>query len=305
MRLFIPVFGKAKAPAIQSIVNRSIWTCLRSLNPGALAKPKSQILRLFGYIKLAVFFLALSVVEAKIVETRFIEEVTPLIDNETWFLVDLDNCLFEGAQALGHANWFYDVLQQKMQAGMSREEGIRAVYPGWIKTQKASRVKPLEEEFVPSLLQLQERGVVIMGLTHRQPSVIDSTLRQVASLGFDFSATAPSKESFSIPSSTPTLYTQGILFVGDFNKKIDIFEPFLAHINKKPKKIVFIDDKRKNVEELESLSRDGIEYIGVHYTAIEHAKPVYVREIADFQMKFLDQVMSNEAALFLIEKGLD
>ncbi len=46
------VFGKAKAPAIQSIVNRSIltiWTCLRSLNPGALAKPKSQTVRLFGY----------------------------------------------------------------------------------------------------------------------------------------------------------------------------------------------------------------------------------------------------------------
>ncbi len=46
------VFRKAKAPAIQSIVNRSmltIWTCLRSLNPGALAKPESQILRLFGY----------------------------------------------------------------------------------------------------------------------------------------------------------------------------------------------------------------------------------------------------------------
>ncbi len=40
------------------------------------------------------------------IEAKNIEDVIPLIDNETWFLVDPDNCMFEGAQALGHANWF-------------------------------------------------------------------------------------------------------------------------------------------------------------------------------------------------------
>jgi hypothetical protein len=244
-------------------------------------------------------------VEGKIVETRQIEEILPLIDEDTWLLVDLDNCMFEGAQALGHANWFYDELQQRIQAGMSREEGIRDAYHGWVKVQKACRVKPLEANFVPTLVQLQEKDIVIMGLTHRQPCVADSTIKQVGSLGFDFTETSPSKDSFVVPSTTPTLYSQGILFVGDYNKKIDIFEPFLSIINKKPKKIVFIDDKRKNVEELESLTKYGIDYIGVHYTAIEQVKPVYVREIANFQMKFLDHVMSNEAALLLMEKGLE
>lgn len=63
--------------------------------------------------------------------------------------------------------------------------------------------------------------------------------------------------------------------------------------------------KRKNVEELERLTRYGIEYMGLYYAAIEHAEPVYVREIAEFQSKFLDQIMSNEAALLLMEKGLE
>jgi hypothetical protein len=254
---------------------------------------------------IAIFCLASPCVEAKIIETRHIEDVIPLIDHETWFLVDLDNCMFEGAQALGHANWFYDELQQRMQNGMSREEAIRDAYPGWIKTQKACRVKPLETSFVPTLLKLQNEGVVVMGLTHRQPSVVDSTIRQVASLGFNFLTTAPSRECFSVPAKTQTLYSHGILFVGDYNKKSDIFEPFLCMVNQQPKKIVFIDDKRKNVEELENLTRYGIEYIGIHYTAIEYAKPVYVREIAAFQSKFLDQIMSNEAALLLMENGLE
>ena len=254
---------------------------------------------------MTVFSLVSAVMEAKIIETRFIEDVIPLVDQETWLLVDLDNCMFEGATALGHANWFYDELQQRMQKGMSREEAIRDAYPIWIKTQKLCKVKPLERNFVSALITLQNKGVVIMGLTHRQPSVADSTVQQVRSLGFDFLKTAPSKETFSVPAQTPTLYSQGILFVGDYNKKNDVFEPFLSLLSNAPKKIVFIDDKRKNVEELERLANYDIEYIGVHYTAIEHAQPGYVREIAEFQYKMMNQIVSNEAAMILMEQGIE
>lgn len=244
--------------------------------------------------------------EAKIIETAHIADVVPFIDQDTWFLVDLDNTLFEGAQALGHANWFYDEVQERMQKGMSKEEAIRDFYPNWIKTQKACRVKPLEADFVPTLISLQNRGITLMGLTHRQPLVADSTVKQVSSLGFDFNKTAPSNETFTIPAKHPTLYLQGILFVNDSNEKGKIFLPFLSIINQKPNKVIFIDDKRKNVEELEAaLNKMGIEYIGIYYTAIEHVKPVYNREIAQFQYHFLDQIMSNEAALLLMEHGVD
>lgn len=256
-------------------------------------------------LMLPIFCTSSVAMEAKIIETRYIEDVIPLVDEDTWLLVDLDNCMFEGAQALGHANWFYDELQQKMQKGMSREEAIRDAYPVWIETQKLCKVKPLEASFVPALITLQAKGVVVMGLTHRQSSVVDSTIQQIYSLGFDFLKTAPSKETLSLPGPTPTLYSQGVLFVGDYNKKIDVFEPFLSLLGKTPKKIVFIDDKRKNVEELERLASYGIEYIGVHYTAIEHVKPVYVREIAEFQYKIMNQIISNEAAQVLMEHGIE
>lgn len=258
---------------------------------------------LIRFALMALF--CLTSLEAKIIETKHIEDVLPFIDEETWFLVDLDNCMFEGAQALGHANWFYDELEQRMQKGLSRDEAINDFYPNWIKTQKICKVKPLEDSFVSVLLMLQSKGITIMGLTHRQPLIADSTVQQINSLNFNFSKTSPSSESFTIPSKTPTLYFQGILFVGDYNKKIDIFEPFLRMIKKFPKKIVFIDDKRKNVEELENLSKYGIEYTGIHYTAIEHSNPIYIREIAEFQYRFLNQIMSNEAALLLMENNLE
>lgn len=253
----------------------------------------------------AILCLASTCPEARVIETQHIEDVVPLIDAETWLLVDLDNCMFQGAQALGHANWFYDELAQRMQMGMGREEAIADFYPRWAETQKFCRVKTLEPSFVPTLLTLQAQGVVIMGLTHRQPMVADLTLRQINSLNFDFQLTAPSKEEFELPSKTPVLYTKGVLFVGDYNKKIDLFDSFLSKIGQRPTKIVFIDDKRKNVDELEILANQGIDYTGVHYTAIEHVAPVYDREIANFQLKFLNQIMSNEAALLLMENHLE
>ena len=259
-----------------------------------------------------IFFLLASCMlpfsgQCRVVETARIADVIPLIDEDTWFLVDLDNTLFEAAQSLGHAKWFYDLANEKMGNGMTREEAIDATYPEWIRTQKICKVKPLEEDFVPSLISLQEKGIVVMGFTHRQTSVASATVKQVNSLGFSFTRTAPCEAVYSIPAKkSPAQFIHGILFVGDHNKKVDILIPFLSLVSATPKKIVFIDDKRKNVEELEPVLEGlGIEYIGVHYTAIEYAKPVYFRELADFQMKFLDQIMSNESALLLMEKGIE
>jgi Protein of unknown function (DUF2608) len=252
---------------------------------------------------LALFSLPLKS-SAKIIETFHIADVVPMIDEECWFLVDLDNTLFEAKQALGHADWFYDEIQKRIKQGMNREEAIRDAYPLWIKVQSVCEVQPLENDFVSAILFLQSRGVVVMGFTHRQPYVVQSTFRQLKSIGIDFLKTAPSQETLIISANYPTIYTQGVYFVGDYNKKGDLLMPFLKEINKIPKKIVFIDDKKKNVEELENLlSKEGIEYLGIHYRAIEKAPPRFSPEVAAFQYQFLGKIISNETALFLMEKN--
>lgn len=121
-----------------------------------------------------------------------------------------------------------------------------------------------------------------------------------------FQTTAPVENSFIVPSLTPTIYTKGVLFTGEYNKKGDIFVRFLSIIGQKPKKVIFIDDKRSHVEDVEKAAIEhGIECIGVHYRAIEHAEKVYFPEIAEFQRKILRTIMSNEAALLLMQNGLE
>lgn len=242
--------------------------------------------------------------EAQIIETPHVADVLPFIDEETWVLVDLDNTLFEAKQALGHTFWFFDEVDQLMMQGMERNEAISKLYPLWIQIQNICQVKPIEQELIPALIQLQNKNIIVMGLTHRQHTVSHATLRQIQSLNFDFTVTAPSKETFSILAKHPALYSEGVLFVSDYNKKGEVFIPFLSLINQKPKRIVFLDDKLKNVEDLEnSLADTGIEYLGVFYTAIYQTEPIYSRELAQIQLKLLNQIMSNESIISLIQNG--
>lgn len=255
---------------------------------------------------LALIPLVAGSVQAEVHTAACIADVEGLFyeDACTWVLVDLDNCLFEAKQALGHANWFYDLIRENMAKGLSKKEAVAQMYPEWIKTQAVCPVKPLEEDFVDLLKDLQSNGMTVMGLTHRQPSVAKATLKQAESLGVRFSESAICAETFSPEAPHPALYTSGVLFVNDNNNKGDVFSAFIDHIQKRPKKVLFIDDKMKNVLDLgDALDKMGIAYTGIHYTAIQGADPVYSRDLADFQYQFLDRILSNQEARLLMEQG--
>jgi hypothetical protein len=184
---------------------------------------------------------------------------------------------------------------------------LKELYPLWVKIQEICSVKAVEDATVPLLLNLQQHNIVIMGFTHRQPPVVSATIRQVHSLGLDFSKTAPHIHLDSIPASGgPTCYQKGILFAGDYNRKGEVLLNFLAMNGQRPKRIVFIDDKYKNVEELEKvLAEQNIDYLGIYYTAIEQQPAIYSREVANFQFKFIGSILSNEAAQYLMKNQLE
>lgn len=243
---------------------------------------------------------------ATIHETHTVETILPYIDESTWVIVDLDNTTFEGRQALGHTDWFYDKAYALMrEEGITLDEATKRCYPEWIEIQKVCPVKPIEKALISSLLDLQQRGNIVMALTHRQPSLAEATLRQLNSLGLNFHPSAPADFSFVIPSPTPTLYINGVVFTGEYNKKGAIFVDFLSLIDRLPAKVIFIDDKRGHVEDVKrALESLGIECIGIHYTATQLVEKVYDPEIAEFQRKILNSILSNEGAVLLMEHGV-
>ena len=241
------------------------------------------------YFILLVMCLTPFVIKGEVIESAHIADVAKFIDAKTWVLVDLDNTLFEASQAIGHVNWYYDEIVKLLQNGMSKEEAVNKFYPEWLKVQETGAIQVIEDEFIPLMILLQQQGIVVMGLTHRLPIAAQTTIRQINSIGFDFTPTAPTQETFSLEAKYPTLYLQGVLFVNDFNSKGDVFTSFLSKIGKRPEKVVFIDDKKANVEDLEkSLQQLNVDYMGIYYTAQTEKAPIYSQEKAEKERKVME-----------------
>lgn len=204
-----------------------------------------------------------------ILQTARFADVLPHIDDTTWCLIDIDNTLYEAKDALSHANWVYAELEKRLQKGQTKEQALNEFHPEWVKRQETAEVKSIEPDFISKLKELQQRRIIIMGLTHRPVTVANATIRQVNSLNFNFAPSAPYQETLIVPAPYPTLYRDGILFIGDLNCKGKVFAKYLSLIKRIPKKIVFIDDKKQNITDFEQVFLESeIEYLGVHYTAI-------------------------------------
>lgn len=93
----------------------------------------------------------------EIIESPTIANILPLIDNETWVLVDLDNTIFQAKQALGHVNWLQHEVQKQIELGKSREDAFYFIFPLWKKTQMMTEVIPVESDFIEAIKQLQEK----------------------------------------------------------------------------------------------------------------------------------------------------
>lgn len=262
-----------------------------------------MILAFFRFIFCMIIYLFPCILEGKIIVADTINDCIPHIEPDTWVLVGLDNTTFESKQALGHIEWFDENARKKMENGMTLEEAIKEIYPEWIRIQERCPVKYVEKEFIPALKDLQKQAIVVLGLTHRQPSLAKATFNQLHSLDLDFSLTDPIQKELIVESETATKYKNGILFTGEYNKKGEILVKFLSMTKHIPKKIVFIDDKKNHVEEVElALLGMGIFYVGIHYTAFENLEKIYVSEIAEFQYKFFNENLSNEDVLLLMKK---
>lgn len=207
-------------------------------------------------------------VSAKIVEIKNIVEVEKHFKKTKKLLVifDIDNTIAESTKPEGGDQWFYAAIQYFQQQGLNYKETYNKILPLYIEFNKKNGIKLVEKEVVNVIQQLQKNNIPVIALTARSGSIIKTTINQLKNLAIDFSKGSiahhvVSFEKFSIPA----LFQQGIIFCGD-NNKGETLKKFLKQTNLKPKKIIFIDDKRKCLSQVEStLKNSSIKFIGLRY----------------------------------------
>lgn len=246
-----------------------------------------------------ILFLTLSCLEAKILQTNRIEDALTHLNRSSFLAVNLDDTLLEGENQLGRAKWYSHETQKLTLQGLSNEIAQKSFYPQWVLSQTICPIRTVEANTAAVIAKAQRIAHSVMGMTARHPSIAPLSIEQLAKLHIDLSKTAP-----ILPLHfdwKQTVYRNGVWFIADFLSKSDAFANLLTAMSEnRPKRVVFIDSERENLEEMEKvLEFLKLEFIGIHYTKA-HERP-FDSAIADLQYRTLPEIISDSEAAAILQ----
>lgn len=221
---------------------------------------------------------------AEIRELRYMQHATSDVQRGDVVVFDIDNTILEPVQTIGSDQWFEYMIQNYVKQGMKSKPAFQAALEDWMQVQEITEVQAVEKATPRLIRQLQQKGVTVIALTARNQGMIDTSIKQLKSLNVKFS-------DYGIGSTRikDVEFHKGILFVGNNNKGL-VLAQFLREQNIEAKRLLFIDDKQKNVKNVDdAFLNSGIVNINYRYGGADNKVASFSAQIADAQWQyFLD-----------------
>jgi hypothetical protein len=144
------------------------------------------------------------------------------------------------------------------------------------------KVAPIDPKFINLIKTLQNKQIKTLALTQcstgplgKISSLEDWRIKELKKIGYNFDKSWDkiNTKFFETLKSTVELkrvpaFKQGIIFSCGVTKSTTL-KAFLNYVKLNPKKIIFIDDKRKNVNSIEQFAKKNkIEFLGFEYTKV-------------------------------------
>ncbi len=207
---------------------------------------------------------------AVVLETKHISDVLCYVDKpNVLFVFDIDNTLAELEYELGSDQWFYATVKRAVRQGMDIDRAIKATIPLYLSLQLISSLKPAEKVTPFLVRSLQQQNFKVIGLTARSLSLVRRTVHQLNDIGIDLSITSLAEEEVDFIVDFPSVYKRGIIFSCNNNKGKALLA-FLDYVGYHPERIVFVDDKIKNINAVkEAVESRGIEFVGLRYGRLD------------------------------------
>lgn len=172
-----------------------------------------------------------------------------------------------------------------------------------VDSQLASFIVKLQKKFPVIALTHNESGPI--GLISSQSTKKINDLKEIG-IEFKNAFFCPERIILNQVSSKEGLYPvydKGVLFTNGV-KKGEVLKAFLISQNYKPKKLIFIDDRKEYLESVNNaLNSLGVSFIGLHFTQLIDREQKIEKALAEYQFNFL---LENEIWLDdeLAEKNL-
>jgi len=230
-----------------------------------------------------------------------VKDLLAHVDEQTLVIFDIDGVLMVPKQILGSDPWAYYEGDKFIAKCGDVPAGLRAFLPTWIYVQKHIEVKLVDEALLTVLKTLKERGIQAIGFTARGVELVDRTIEQLDSLGIKL------KSNFEQAGELVTeefCYKNEILFTAAGSNKGGVLKKFFSLKGKRPKKIVFLDDRSKNIASMEKMCEaENIPFVGIRYggadDVVEKFNGANGWLIGDVQLRFLKRfglILSDEKA---------
>lgn len=272
-------------------------------------KIKIIILSFFIFFSLLVLNIK-SPADFQIISTPTLEPVEAALkdaDKNTLVIFDVDDVLLmptDEIYLVDRGEYFTKIMDdlKKHFTKTKFEKMINAIMIG-------RPVKIVDFKIIPLIKSLQTKEVPVMALTalstgrfNNKQSFVEWRIEQLknADIIFNQWAAVKPKKFTDFAIKNPPEFKEGVLFSSGIPKG-EILKTFLQDCYSKPKRIVFLDDRRNNLESVEAFCKaEGISFLGFEYTAVKETRPVnFNHKRAELQIKMLKnklQWLSDQAA---------
>jgi hypothetical protein len=248
-------------------------------------------------------------------DTKIIEQTLQSVDTDTLVIFDVDDVLMHADdQILKSKNAdACKVLVKKLKQQVGKDK-IQEVTSIILLTRKNS---PVDLSMVNIIEDLQKRDIKVLALTNCAtgkfgliPNTENWRIAELSKHGYYFDKSWKNlkdinlKSLMKVTNDANPIYKAGIVFVDQTGAKGPVLDAFLTYATIKPKKIIFIDDKSKNLVSVEEFAKQhNIEFIGIEYTKALEEKEVLNTDIAQLQFEVLKKekkwLSDSEAAELL------
>lgn len=224
---------------------------------------------------------------SKIITTHTLEPIELSLkdaDQTTLVIFDVDDVLLmptDSIYLISRGDYFNNIMEdfKKRYTEDQIEKMINAIMIG-------RPVKIVDSKIISIIKSLQKNDIPVMALTALSTGAFDNNksfvewrIQQLKEVDITFNNkwnALNSKKFTNLKAINPPEYKGGILFSSGIPKG-DILQSFLFECNLKPKRIIFLDDRRNNLESVKKFcDAAGIEFLGFEYTAVKEIKPADV-----------------------------
>ncbi|MFC1894435.1 DUF2608 domain-containing protein [Candidatus Dependentiae bacterium] len=240
-------------------------------------------------IYLLVYFFLFTALRADIFEISSIEDLLSYVEKKEniLFVFDIDNTILEPENRdFGSDQWVDGFCKQEVQNGLTINQAYKKILPIYFKIVKGLKYVPIEKDKTLDILNhIKSLNIESLALTARSEPLIDCTYRHLKSnevLPTLFDLAEDKVILFDKNTNSRALYFKGTIHCAG-NSKGECLKKFIKLFKDKKtelkniKKIIMIDDKEKNLQDVEdSLKDSNIEFIGLRYSYLDEKVKSFV-----------------------------